>query len=148
MSMTDRQRTNFVDGLRVTPLHLDHLQSTLAGAVADLRTVIGLGQIGWGLRILETEDGPVELTAGMGFTLLTPTLLLDGLAEGMEIDVHPLPFAGFHREIALVTRERELGDLPDAFAAASAHTLAATIAARLPDLPPDSFQLHTSEAAD
>jgi len=66
--MTDRQRTNFVDGLRVTPLHLDHLQSTLALAVADLRTVIGLGQIGWGLRMLDTEDRSVEITAGMGFT--------------------------------------------------------------------------------
>ncbi|NNF78429.1 MAG: hypothetical protein HKN05_10415, partial [Rhizobiales bacterium] len=78
-------------------------------------------------------------------TMLTPTLLLDGLAEGMEIDVHPLPFAGFYREITLVTRERELGSLPEAFAAASAQTLAATIETRLPHLPAGSFALSMEE---
>ncbi len=85
------------------------------------------------------------VAAGMGFTLLTPTLLLDGLAEGMEIDVHELPVPGFSREINLVTSERELGALPETFARVCAETLRATIEARLPDLPSDSFETATSE---
>jgi hypothetical protein len=77
------------------------------------------------------------VAAGMGFTILTPTLLIDGLAEGMQIDVHPLPFAGFSRSLKLVARERELGDIPEAFARRSAEVLSETIARRLPGLSPE-----------
>ena len=66
--MTDLQRTHFVDGLRVTPRHLEHVQNTAYEAVDDLRTVIGLGRIGWGLRLLQGEDGSISLTPGLGFT--------------------------------------------------------------------------------
>ncbi|MDJ0768555.1 MAG: hypothetical protein QNJ12_07155 [Ilumatobacter sp.] len=65
--MTLAQHSNFVEGLRVTPQHLAHLQDTLAEAVRDLRTVIGVGQIGYGLR-LETDGSAVSLTPGLGFT--------------------------------------------------------------------------------
>ena len=81
------------------------------------------------------------VAAGMGFALLTSSLLLDGLAEGMQIDVHKPPFPGFSREIALVTRARELGDLPEAFAATSAQVLTSAIDARLPHLPAASYTL-------
>ena len=74
---------------------------------------------------------------GMGFTILTPTLLIDGLAEGMEIGVHPLPFAGFSRSLKLVARERELGEIPEAFARRSAEVLSETITRRLPQLAPE-----------
>lgn len=75
------------------------------------------------------------VAAGNGFSILTPTLLLDGLAEGMELDVRELPIPGFSRRIILVSRERELGDLPEQLAQASAACLAEAIAKRLPDLP-------------
>lgn len=67
--MTLAQYTRFVEGLRVTPMHLAHLQETLAEAVRDLRTVIGTGQIGYGLRI-EVGDATdsVTITPGLGFS--------------------------------------------------------------------------------
>lgn len=77
------------------------------------------------------------VAAGMGFTILTPTLLIDGLAEGMQIDVHPLPFAGFSRSLKLVAREHELDGIPEAFAKRSAEVLSENITRRLPNLPPD-----------
>ncbi|MBG1232578.1 LysR family transcriptional regulator [Aestuariivirga litoralis] len=49
---------------------------------------------------------------GMGFTLLTPTLLIDGLVERMPLRVLPLPAARLTRTITVVARERELGDFP------------------------------------
>ncbi len=118
-------------------------------AVVGMRTDQHLSRVRVNLpRFIEGDRASIVMApvaAGMGFTLLTPTLLLDGLAEGMEIDVHPLPFAGFYREITLVTRERELGSQPEAFAAASAQTLAAAIETRLPDLPASSFHLSTED---
>lgn len=53
---------------------------------------------------------------GMGFTLLTPTLLIDGLVERMPLDLRPLPGAGMRRALTVVAREREFGELPAAFA--------------------------------
>ncbi|MDB5552958.1 MAG: hypothetical protein JWL86_2942 [Rhizobium sp.] len=81
------------------------------------------------------------VAAGMGFTILSPTLLIDGLVEGMKIDVHPLPFAGFSRSLKLVARERELGGIPEAFAKRSAEVLSESIARCLPDLSPDHYQI-------
>jgi hypothetical protein len=81
------------------------------------------------------------VAAGIGFALLTPTLLIDGLAEGMEVDINKLPIPGFSRELMLVTRERELGDLPNVFAMRCAETLAKAIDARLPKLPPNAYRV-------
>ena len=53
---------------------------------------------------------------GMGVTLLTPTLLIDGIVEQMPLDVVPLPVAGMTRSITLLARENELGELPARFA--------------------------------
>ena len=94
-------------------------------------------------RAIDGDRSSVVLApvaAGIGFTLLTPTLLIDGLAEGMEIAVHQLPLAGFAREITLVARERELDDLPAVFAQHCREVLTAAIAARLPHLPEGSFR--------
>ena len=66
--MTESQKTRFVDGLRVTPLHLNHTQSTAEQAVRDLRGVVGFGKIGYGFRLLLSEDGAgVTLSPGLGF---------------------------------------------------------------------------------
>jgi DNA-binding transcriptional LysR family regulator len=81
------------------------------------------------------------VASGMGFTILTPTLLIDGLAEGMEVDVHPLPFAGFSRSIKLVARQGELGTIPEAFAKRSAEVLMHAIATRLPGLSAEYYSI-------
>jgi len=63
--MTDAPRTHFVDGLRVTSVHLNHLQDSALAAVRELRTIAGLGAIGYGLRA--TVDGDrVVISAGLG----------------------------------------------------------------------------------
>lgn len=49
---------------------------------------------------------------GMGFSLLTPTLLIDGLVEHMPLRVEPLPVAGLSRTLTVVARDGELRSLP------------------------------------
>jgi DNA-binding transcriptional LysR family regulator len=95
-------------------------------------------------RTIEGDRSSVVMApvaAGLGFALLTPTLLIDGLAEGMEIDIRPLPVSGFAREITLVAREHELGDLPQVMAERAAAVLSATFERRLPRLPPGSYRI-------
>lgn len=97
-------------------------------------------------RTMEGDRSSVVMApvaAGMGFAILSPTLLIDGLAEGMRVGVHPLPFTNFTRNITLVARERELSDLPEAFAAKAAEVLAGAIRHRLPDLPEEMFIVET-----
>ena len=96
-------------------------------------------------RELEGDRASIVLgavAAGMGFTLLTPTLLIDGFMEAMSLAVHPLPVVSFSREIMLIGRERELVELPQAFAERCARTLLTAIDARLPELPVGS--VHSS----
>ena len=50
--------------------------------------------------------------AGHGFSILSPTLLLDGIIEGMELTILPLPIKPLRRRIMLVNREEELDRLP------------------------------------
>lgn len=70
---------------------------------------------------------------GLGFTLLTPTLLIDGFVEQMPLDIRPLPVAGLSRRITVVAREKELAYLPAAFAAAARDSLVAQIGAQMGD---------------
>ena len=58
---------------------------------------------------------------GQGFSLLTPTLLIDGMVENMPLQIKPLPVAGLSRTLTAVSRLGELRTLP-----AMAATLAAT----------------------
>ena len=100
-------------------------------------------------RVIEGNRSSVVMApvaAGMGFAILTPTLLIDGLAEGMEIDVHPLPFTGLSRKIVLVSREHELEELPKVFAAKAAEVLERTIRRRLPNLPVDHYDVASTSA--
>lgn len=61
--------------------------------------------------------------SGMGFTLLTPTLLIDGFVEHMPLRVLPLPAARLTRTITVVSRDRELGAFPARVAELSRKTL-------------------------
>lgn len=67
------------------------------------------------------------VAAGQGFSLLTPTLLIDGLVEGMPLTLRPLPVAGLSRTLTVVARQAELRDLPVRVAEMSAATLTARI---------------------
>ena len=53
--MTEAAGTRFVDGLRVTPAHLNHVQAVAEAAAADLRRVVGHGRIASGFVV--TVDG-------------------------------------------------------------------------------------------
>ena len=52
------------------------------------------------------------VAAGHGFAILSPTLLLDGIIEGMALTVRELPIAPLRRKIMLVNRSGELDRLP------------------------------------
>ena len=65
--MAQDPRTLFVDGLRVTAAHMQHLQDALREAVLDVRRVIGLGHIGWGLRIT-VAGNRATISPGVAFT--------------------------------------------------------------------------------
>ena len=52
------------------------------------------------------------VSAGHGFSILSPTLLLDGTIEGMQLNLQPLPIKPLQRSIILVSRENELDRLP------------------------------------
>lgn len=74
--MANDPRTEFVDGLRVTADHLQHLQDRLREAVLDVRRTLGLGRIGWGLRT--SIDGPnLRIEPGVAFASSGIRLNLD-----------------------------------------------------------------------
>ncbi len=64
---------------------------------------------------------------GLGFTILTPSLLIDGFVEQMPIVVRPLPGPGFSRSITVVARAGDLGRLPAQVAGLAARELTAQI---------------------
>ena len=74
--MADDARTQFVDGLRVTADHLQHMQDRLREAVLDVRRAIGLGHIGWGLRATLGVN-TVSVDAGVGYAPSGIRLTLD-----------------------------------------------------------------------
>src|SRR5689334_3379943 len=74
--MAEDARTQFVDGLRVTADHLQHLQDRLREAVTDLRRTVGLGRIGWGLHTT-TQASNVTVQPGVAFAPSGIRLRLD-----------------------------------------------------------------------
>jgi hypothetical protein len=64
--MADDARTQFVEGLRVTAEHLQHLQDRLRESVQDLRRTVGLGRVAWGL-LVRLEEGRVRVEPGVAF---------------------------------------------------------------------------------
>ena len=67
------------------------------------------------------------VAAGMGFSLLTPTLLIDGLVENMALTIRPLPVTGLSRTLTVVARDNELRDLPEQVAIMSKAVLIETV---------------------
>lgn len=52
------------------------------------------------------------VATGKCFAILPPSLLIDGVVEGMPLRLAPLPFAWFKRGIQVAARRDELGDIP------------------------------------
>ena len=66
--MAEDARTQFVDGLRVSAEHLQHLQDRLRESVLDVRNAIGLGRVAWGLKADLNDAGTfVDLAPGVAF---------------------------------------------------------------------------------
>lgn len=71
-------------------------------------------------RVMEADRASMVVagvSAGRGFAILSPTLLLDAVQEGMALRIEPLPFKGFTRTIGLRAPEGDIG----AMAADMAH---------------------------
>jgi len=78
--MANDGRTQFLDGLRVTADHMQHMQDRLREAVVDLRRTVGLGRIAWGLHV-ETNDGAVSIQPGVAFAPSGVRLNIDAPAS-------------------------------------------------------------------
>ena len=65
--MADDARSQFVEGLRVTAEHLQHLQDRLRESVLDLRRGVGLAHVAWGLRV-QVADGQVRVEPGVALS--------------------------------------------------------------------------------
>lgn len=74
------------------------------------------------------------VAAGQGFSLLTPTLLIDGLVENMRLRVQDLPVAGLSRTLTVVARKEELQGLPAAVATTCKQILAQQITRQMGDI--------------
>lgn len=68
------------------------------------------------------------VSAGLGFSLLTPTLLIDGIIENMKLRAIELPVVGLSRTLTVVARKGELRELPQKVAAMSKQVLTQQIA--------------------
>ena len=74
--MANDARTHFVDGLRVTADHLQHLQDRLRDAMRDVRQTIGLRKVAWGLRVT-AAGGSVTISPGVAFSASGVRLNID-----------------------------------------------------------------------
>lgn len=80
------------------------------------------------------------ISNGMGFSLLTPTLLIDGFVEHMHLRVLPLPVTGLSRTLTVVARDGELQSLPGGFAAHARKTLSETVEAHMGEIGMDAIR--------
>jgi|GEM_PF-3178758 len=78
--MTEDAHSRFIDGLKVSSVHLQHLQDRLREGIADIRSCIGLGRVAWGLRA-ELVDKLVTVQPGAGFTRSGARLSIEAPAQ-------------------------------------------------------------------
>ncbi len=71
------------------------------------------------------------VSAGQGFSLLTPTLLIDGLVENMSLQLKELPVSGLSRTLTVVARKEELQNFPKALAEMSRQKLVKRITSHM-----------------
>ena len=78
--------------------------------------------------------------SGQGFGILSPSLLLDGIIEGMNLSILPLPFAPLKRRLTLISRKNELGELPETLAGFTKSALKRRLLEKLDFLPKNSIE--------
>ena len=71
------------------------------------------------------------VSAGRGWTIATPLCLLEGRADPDRVEVLPIRETMSGRRITLLTRQHELGELPQRVASLAARTAQQTLPARL-----------------
>ena len=71
------------------------------------------------------------VSAGRGWTIATPLCLLEGRADPDLVEVRPIHEPMSPRRITLLTRQHELGELPERLAALAAKTAQGTLPDRL-----------------
>ena len=97
-------------------------------------------------RGLEVDRAEIVLSivsAGLGFAILTPTLLLDDWQAELGVTIKPLPTASLTRTLSLVARERELGNIPSSLAVEIREALAYAVATA-PRRPPAEIRSRPS----
>ncbi|SEA37815.1 Collagen triple helix repeat-containing protein [Thiothrix caldifontis] len=102
--MSDDAHSQFMDGQRVSALHLQHLQDRLREAIADIRRSIGLDKIAWGLRAT-LEGGQVRVLPGVAFAKSGVRLSLDDIAQAA------LPADGSPWRVVLRGQNGDIEDL-------------------------------------
>jgi hypothetical protein len=78
--MAGDARTIFIDGMRVTADHMDHLEQRLQEAIRDLRRVVGFRRIAWGLRV-SVQGNTVTVEPGVAFAPNGARRNVDSLAQ-------------------------------------------------------------------
>lgn len=72
-----------------------------------------------------------SVAAGLGFAILSPTLLLDGIVEGMNLRIQAAPFKPLKRNIVLVSRNQEIDNVAEDFKTTIRSTLEQAFADKL-----------------
>lgn len=80
-------RVAFLDGMRISREHLDHLQAYLHLAVVQLRASIGEGKVAYGLKA-ELEGADLKVAPGLALDAFARPLALD---EARTLPVPPAP---------------------------------------------------------
>ncbi|QIE45530.1 LysR family transcriptional regulator [Pseudohalocynthiibacter aestuariivivens] len=91
-------------------------------------------------RLMEADRASMVVAGvatGKCFAILTPTLLIDAVAEGMNLRIEPLPFAGFKRSVVAISRTGQLDDIPASIAKESGHLLRQSFERLMPDVADD-----------
>lgn len=88
-------------------------------------------------RAIEADRSSMVMAGvltGKCFAILSPTLMIDGLAEGMALRLAPLPLPALKRTIRLVWRHDSLGEIPLRVAEATRDILRQAFERHLPSL--------------
>jgi hypothetical protein len=77
MTTRDEGGTRFLDGMRVTREHLEHLRDSLLGGVVGLRETIGLGRVAYGFKVEIADPGTLLVSPGLAIDAHGRPLLLE-----------------------------------------------------------------------
>ncbi|MCX6627067.1 MAG: hypothetical protein NTW28_05500 [Candidatus Solibacter sp.] len=108
--MAGDARTIFIDGMRVTADHMDHLQARLQEAVRDLRRVVGLRRVAWGLHV-SLQGNTVTVEPGVAFAPSGVRLNVDSLVQ-LPLPAGAPPFRVTLKAVETDRASLRVGDQP------------------------------------